>query len=79
MRQEFHAIYENGVLRLTSPLVLPESTEVVGSFQAISGDELDSIAVDPLLGLMKDEPDLLDQVVNEALTARERDLFRTNI
>lgn len=30
MNQEFHAIYENGVLRLIRPLDLPEQTPVHG-------------------------------------------------
>jgi predicted DNA-binding antitoxin AbrB/MazE fold protein len=31
MSQEFHAIYENGVLRPITPLNLPESVEVAGT------------------------------------------------
>jgi predicted DNA-binding antitoxin AbrB/MazE fold protein len=33
MSQEFHAIYENGVLRLITPLHLQESVEVSGTLE----------------------------------------------
>jgi predicted DNA-binding antitoxin AbrB/MazE fold protein len=33
MSQEFHAIYENGVLRPITPLNLPESVEVAGTLE----------------------------------------------
>ncbi len=35
-------------------------------------------ATDPLLGLMADDPDLVDQVVASAMTAHERDALRTD-
>jgi hypothetical protein len=34
------------------------------------------VGSDPLLGLMSDEPELLDAVVESAMAARERDLLR---
>ena len=36
----------------------------------------ESGAADPLLGLMADDPDLVDRVLEAALTARERDPLR---
>lgn len=37
MSQEFHAVYEHGVLRPLTPLNLPESAEVVGTFLVTNG------------------------------------------
>jgi len=75
MTQDFRAIYENGVLRPITPLVLPERAEVVGSLEQ-RADELGSGYSDPLLGLMDQESEVLDQVIEEALSARERHPFR---
>src|SRR5262249_39245388 len=77
MTQDFRAIYENGVLRPITPLVLPERAEVVGSLEQ-RVDGRGSRDSDPLLGLMGQEPDVLDQVIEEALSARERHPFRAS-
>ncbi len=37
MSQQFHAIYENGVLRPLTPLQLPDSAEVVGTVEEKNG------------------------------------------
>jgi predicted DNA-binding antitoxin AbrB/MazE fold protein len=71
MSQELHAIYEHGMLRPLTPLNLPEATEVIVTLrEAIPAQETRTPA-DPLLGLMSDEPELLDAVVEEAMLARE--------
>jgi predicted DNA-binding antitoxin AbrB/MazE fold protein len=77
MSQEFHAIYEHGILRPLTPLNLPESTEVTGFVQQKIG-AVELAADDPLMGLMADEPDLVDTIVEEAMIARESHPFRTN-
>jgi predicted DNA-binding antitoxin AbrB/MazE fold protein len=77
MSQEFHAIYENGVLRPLTPLNLPESAEVTGIVQQKNGP-VEGSAKDPLLGLMSDEPDLVDAIVEEAMLARESHPLRAN-
>jgi predicted DNA-binding antitoxin AbrB/MazE fold protein len=52
MEQIFHAIYEDGVLRLDSPLSLPEHARVVGQVttveatakpSSLSADEIDKL------------------------------------
>ncbi|RIK85915.1 MAG: hypothetical protein DCC67_03345 [Planctomycetota bacterium] len=40
MSQQFEAIYENGVLRLITPIVLPESTRVSGVVHEKQQDQL---------------------------------------
>jgi hypothetical protein len=75
MSQEFHAIYEHGVLRPLTPLNLPESAEVTGTLNEKKGGAAPPTA-DPLLGLMADEPQLLDEVVEAAMVARERHPLR---
>jgi len=77
MSQEFHAIYEHGILRPLTPLNLPESAEVTGFVQQTNGS-VDGAFTDPLMGLMSDEPDLVDAIVEEAMLARESHPFRTN-
>jgi len=77
MSQEFHAIYEHGILRPLTPLNLPESAEVTGFVQqknvtAPAGPS------DPLLGFMSDEPELVDAIVEEAMVARESHPLRAN-
>ncbi len=37
MSQEFHAIYENGVLRPLTPLNLPELAQVAGTIEEANG------------------------------------------
>jgi predicted DNA-binding antitoxin AbrB/MazE fold protein len=77
--QEFHAIYENGVLRPLTPLGLPESTEVVATVRPASGREEMNLAQespDPLLGLLADDSALLDEIVEEAMLSRETQPFR---
>jgi predicted DNA-binding antitoxin AbrB/MazE fold protein len=78
MSYELHAIYEHGVLRPLTPLELPEATQVVLTLREMSGGSEPSIATDPILGLMADDPDLIDQVVETAMVARELHPFRTN-
>ncbi len=77
MSQEFHAIYEHGVLRPTTPLNLPEAAEVTGFLQQSS--DLDRAkSENPLLGLMADEPDLVDAILEDAMLARESHPLRAN-
>jgi predicted DNA-binding antitoxin AbrB/MazE fold protein len=71
MVYELHAIYENGMLRPLTPLNLPEATEVVVTLREASNNKIQDLPSDPLLGLMSDEPNLLDQVVEAAMVARE--------
>jgi predicted DNA-binding antitoxin AbrB/MazE fold protein len=73
MSQEFHAIYEHGILRPLTPLNLPESAEVAGILHETQNVQQ---ITDPLLGLMADEPELLDQVIDDAMIAREAHSFR---
>jgi predicted DNA-binding antitoxin AbrB/MazE fold protein len=77
MSQEFHAIYEHGILRPLTPLNFPESAEVTGFVQQ-KNSPLQGTADDPLLGLMADEPELVDAIVEEAMLARESHPFRAN-
>lgn len=76
MSQEFHAIYEHGVLRPLTPLNLPESAEVIGFVRQsrVAGTD----ASDPLLGFMADEPELVDAVLEEAMVARESHPLRAS-
>jgi predicted DNA-binding antitoxin AbrB/MazE fold protein len=76
MSQEFRAIYEHGVLRPLTPLSLPESAEVAGILHQENGVGERPVSADPLLGLMSDEPELLDEVVEAAMSARESHPFR---
>ncbi|MEX2315822.1 MAG: antitoxin family protein [Pirellulales bacterium] len=78
MSQQFDAIYENGILRPITPLNLPEWAEVTGVLQEKNGTDGTPTRADKLLGLMADEPDLLDEVVNEAMLGRESHPFRAN-
>lgn len=71
MNQEIHAIYEHGVLRPLAPLDLPEATEVIVTLRAAGGAKEPDRPADPLLGLMADEPELLDAVVEAAMSARQ--------
>jgi predicted DNA-binding antitoxin AbrB/MazE fold protein len=73
--QEFHAIYENGVLRPLTPLGLPESIEVVATVR-VPEKTSPQPAHDPILGLMADDAELLDEIVEEAMRARETQPFR---
>ncbi len=75
--QEFHAIYENGVLRPLSPLGLPEATEVVATVR-LPAKHIAQANDDPILGLMADDADLLDEIVEEAMQSRETQTFRTS-
>jgi predicted DNA-binding antitoxin AbrB/MazE fold protein len=77
MSEEFSAIYEHGVLRPLTPLNLPESAEVTGFVQQKSGVD-ESTTANPLLGLMADEPELVDAIVEEAMLARESHPLRAN-
>jgi predicted DNA-binding antitoxin AbrB/MazE fold protein len=71
MDHELHAIYENGMLRLLEPLDLPEATKVIVTLREASGNPKLCVLSDPLLGLMADEAELLDEVVEAAMVARE--------
>jgi predicted DNA-binding antitoxin AbrB/MazE fold protein len=75
MVQGFQAIYEHGILRPLTPLELPESAEVTGFVQQ-RVRPVDAVAADPLIGLMSDEPELVDAIVEEAMIARESHAFR---
>jgi len=77
MSQEFHAIYENGVLRPLVPLSLPESTEVKGILEEANPISVVNVG-DPILGLLSEQSELLDQIVEEAFLARESQPFRTD-
>lgn len=76
MSQEFRAIYEHGVLRPLTPLSLPESAEVSGVLHQENGAASQPTTADPLLGLMSDEAELVDKVVEDAMSARESHPFR---
>jgi predicted DNA-binding antitoxin AbrB/MazE fold protein len=71
MVYEFHAIYEGGMLKPLTPLNLPEATEVIVTLREASGNKVQELPADPLLGLMADEPELLDGIVAAAMVARE--------
>jgi predicted DNA-binding antitoxin AbrB/MazE fold protein len=77
MIQELHAIYEHGVLRPLTPVNLPESTEVIVTLRETVGRNDQAAPPDPLLGSMAEEPELIDQVVDEAMKARESHPLRT--
>jgi len=77
MSQEFHAIYEQGVLRPLTPLDLPEHAEVTVILQACSKD-MAPVSDDPLLGSMADDAELLDEIVADAMAARATRPFRAN-
>jgi predicted DNA-binding antitoxin AbrB/MazE fold protein len=69
MIHEVHAIYEHGILRPLSALDLPEATEVIVTLREVTSAK--APPADPILGLMADEPQLLDEVVEAAIVARE--------
>jgi predicted DNA-binding antitoxin AbrB/MazE fold protein len=75
MNQEFHAIYEHGVLRPLVPLDLPDSTEVIVSVQPTNG-AVEGSPDNPLIGFMANEAELMDAIVEEAMAARESQPFR---
>ncbi len=74
--QEFHAIYENGVLRPLAPLGLPESTEVVATVRLATQIGEKKPVRRSTIGLMSDHADLLDEIVEEAMLARETQPWR---
>lgn len=76
--QEFHAIYENGVLRPLTPLGLPESIEVVATVRPASEGCETKPRPNSIIGLMADYADELDEIVEEAMRARESQPFRTH-
>jgi predicted DNA-binding antitoxin AbrB/MazE fold protein len=78
MPQEFHAIYEHGVLRPLTPLNLPECAEVSGVLNEKPTLHPESLKSDPLIGLMSDIPELMDEIVAEAMVARTTLPFRVN-
>ena len=82
MSQEFHAIYEHGVLRPLTPLNLPEAAEVAGTLQVTNGDAqtLPQASATELrrqqeaLKQMFDEVDKLPQTpCNDGLSGRDHD------
>ena len=77
MSQEFHAIYEHGILRPLTPLNLPEAAEVTGFVRQTNEPAIGG-ADDPLMGFMADEPELVDAIVEEAMVARESHPLRAN-
>lgn len=80
MSQEFLAIYEHGVLRPLTPLSLPDAAQVVVSVHGASDShQTQPPPNDPLLGIMSDEPELLDAVVEAAMVDRESHAGRTGL
>jgi predicted DNA-binding antitoxin AbrB/MazE fold protein len=80
MSQEFLASYEHGVLRPITPLSLPDAAQVlVSGHGANDSHQIQSATNDPLLGIMSDEPDLLDAVVEAAMIDRESHAGRTGL
>lgn len=81
MSQEFHAIYENGVLRPITPLNLPESVEVAGTLEEANtiGGNGNASPVDldlqqRALNSMFAEVDKLPQTPrNDGLSGRDHD------
>jgi predicted DNA-binding antitoxin AbrB/MazE fold protein len=78
MSQEFHAIYEHGILRPLTPLNLPESVEVAVTLRLatpngqISAEELER--QQDALNAMFDEVDKLPQTqCNDGLSGRDHD------
>lgn len=74
--QEFHAIYENGVLRPLTPLGLPEATEVVATVRPAGENGNRASGRRSTIGLMSDCSDLLDEIVEEAMQDRENRPWR---
>jgi hypothetical protein len=58
------------------PIDLPEATPVIITLRPIGS--AGPAPTDPLLGLMADEPELIDQVVEMAMTSRESHPLRTD-
>jgi predicted DNA-binding antitoxin AbrB/MazE fold protein len=79
MSQELHAIFEHGILRPLTPLDLPEGTRVTVTLHGPTSGGVQSATADPILGLMADEPGLVDQVVEAAMAARESHPLRAPI
>ena len=75
--QEFHAIYEHGILRPLTPINLPEAAQVKVVVHQ-GADKAETLGDDPLMGFMSDEPDLVDAIVDEAMLARETHPLRAN-
>lgn len=82
MSQEFHAIYENGVLRPITPLNLPESAEVEGTVQQANeaGRRVAELSAADLqrqqsaLNAMFGEVDTLPQTPrNDGISGRDHD------
>jgi predicted DNA-binding antitoxin AbrB/MazE fold protein len=72
MSEQINAIYEHGVFRPLTPLDLPESAEVTVIVQSKTPQPNGS-STDPLLGLMADEPEVMDEIVEEAMISRQRE------
>lgn len=78
MSQEFLAVYEHGVLRPLAPLNLPDAAQVVVSVRGANDSrQIQSPPTDPLFGIMSDESELLDAVVEAAMVDRESQILRT--
>jgi predicted DNA-binding antitoxin AbrB/MazE fold protein len=84
MSQEFHAIYEHGVLRPLTPLNLPESIEVTGTVQPKNG--LDAEGAQPSTADLRTQQDALNAMFqaveklpqishNDGLSGRDHDLI----
>jgi predicted DNA-binding antitoxin AbrB/MazE fold protein len=78
MNQELPAIYEHGVLRPLIPLDLPDATRVIVTLRRTNSTDTQTATTDPLLGLMADEPELVDQVTEIAMAARESHPLRAD-
>jgi predicted DNA-binding antitoxin AbrB/MazE fold protein len=82
MTQEFHAIYEHGVLRPLTPLNLPESTEVMGVLQEKDADagatsQMDAAELkrqqDALNAMFREVDTLPQRPCNDGLSGRDHD------
>jgi hypothetical protein len=81
MSQEFHAIFENGVLRPLTPLNLHEATEVTGILRAMN--EAEDVGAPPPNELQRQQAALnamfceIDRIPqsprNDGLTGRDHD------
>ena len=65
------------MLRPLTPLNLPELAEVTGFVQE-KNETTASGSIDPLLGFMSDDSELVDAILEEAMIARESHPLRAN-
>lgn len=78
MSQEFDAIYERGVFRPLTPLDLPEQTKVHLHMQETEqGAPAGPDEASDLVGLLADEPELVDQIMEDVYRTRAIQPLRT--